>query len=390
MLNHQIEFSKAIEEIYKPISGRVSDPDSYISEGNPEGIRACEEYRNIVHELLDSLKPELEMIETRILAPAKELLEIITQVQKTTVKRNHKQLDYDRHRSALKKLEDKKEKTLKDEKALFKIENEVEQSTQEFNYYNDLLKEELPQLFRLEREFVQPLFQSFYYMQLNVFYTLHEKMQNINIGYFDLSSDIEEAFANKKGEIQADAEKLAIVHFKTHGGRKPGQKYNPRLAIDNKPANKPANRASIARIEAPPPSYSEPSSSALAQRPVSYDSKTSLSSPPPASSSNSALILAAKKKKPAPAPPKPKPKPQFLASEKIAVEKATALYDYDATQDGDLSFRAGDEIEILTRTDDTNAWWSGKLRGAEGNFPGMWIYVEPSATQWLTCDRQLC
>src|ERR1700753_3951728 len=159
MLNHQIEFSKAIQDIYKPISGRVSDPDSYISEGNPEGIRACEEYQAIVNELLDSLKPELEMIETRILAPAKELLEIIKQVRKTTAKRQHKQLDYDRHRTTLKKLQDKKEKSLKDEKALYKAENDVDQATQEFNYFNDLLKEELPVLFKLEREFVQPLFQ---------------------------------------------------------------------------------------------------------------------------------------------------------------------------------------------------------------------------------------
>ena len=51
MLNHQIEFSKACAEIYKPISGRMSDPDSFLDEGNPEGIRACEQYESIVQEL---------------------------------------------------------------------------------------------------------------------------------------------------------------------------------------------------------------------------------------------------------------------------------------------------------------------------------------------------
>ena len=56
---------------------------------------------------------------------------------------------------------EKKEKTKKDEKSLWKAENDVEVATQEFNYFNDLLKEELPQLFRLERDFIQPLFQSF-------------------------------------------------------------------------------------------------------------------------------------------------------------------------------------------------------------------------------------
>ena len=48
MLDHQIEFSKGVAEIYKPISGRVSDPTSFEDEGNPEGIRACEEYETIV------------------------------------------------------------------------------------------------------------------------------------------------------------------------------------------------------------------------------------------------------------------------------------------------------------------------------------------------------
>ncbi len=129
MLNHQIEFSQAIQEIYKPISGRVSDPNSLIPEGNPEGIRACEEYEGIVRELQATLKPELEMIEQRVIAPADQLLEVIKVIRKVSVKRQHKQLDYDRHRATLKRLQDKKDKTLKDEKAMFKAENDVEQAT---------------------------------------------------------------------------------------------------------------------------------------------------------------------------------------------------------------------------------------------------------------------
>src|SRR4051812_24308889 len=102
MLTHQIEFSKSIQEIYKPISGRMSDPDSFVQEGNPEGIRACEEYEGIVKELQTTLAPELEMIESRVIRPADELLEIIKAVRKIAVKRDHKQLDYDRQRAAYK------------------------------------------------------------------------------------------------------------------------------------------------------------------------------------------------------------------------------------------------------------------------------------------------
>ena len=355
MLSHQIEFSKAIAEIYKPISGRMSDPDSYVQEGNTEGIRACEEYESIVRELQETLKPELEMIETRVIRPADELMMIIKAVRKIAVKRDHKQLDYDRHRATLKKLQDKKEKTLKDEKAMYRAESDVEQATQDYNYFNDLLKDELPKLFRLEREFIKPLFQSFYYMQLNVFYTLHERMQSIDIGYFDLTLDIEAAYEKKRGDVQARAEAISITKFKTTGGRRPGQgsKYAQKAleAKSGAPNRTPA--ITEAGEETPPPPYSPNPANPL--------------SPPLSATSWGS---AAKFKGAAPPPPKPKPS---RLSGVPAAETVTALYDYEAQAEGDLSFIAGDVIEIISRTQNENEWWIGKVRGKQGQFPGWFI-----------------
>lgn len=319
-------------------------------EGNPEGIRACEEYEAVVQDLLTTLEPELEMIETRVISPADQLLEIIKVIRKVSVKRQHKQLDYDRHRATLKKLQDKKDKTLKDEKALYKAENDVEQATQEYNYYNDLLKEELPRLFALEAEFIRPLFQSFYYMQLNVFYTLHEKMQGLNIGYFDLTLDIEEAYEKKRGDVKERAEELSIVHFRTSGGRRPGSKFTPgsKLAVENKAS--PSRRTTDAS-ENPPPPYSAHTSSTLLGR---------------SNTTGGSSLSAAAKAKPAPPPPKPKPA-QFTGKQ---VETVTALYDYEAQAEGDISFSAGEVIEIVQRTNNENEWWSGKIRGKTGQFPG--------------------
>lgn len=348
MLNHQIEFSKAVQEIYKPISGRVSDPNSAIPEGNPEGIRACEEYEAIVRDLQATLQPELEMIENRVIEPAQQLLEVIKVIQKILVKRQHKQLDYDRRRMSLKKLQDKKEKTLKDEKATFKAENEVEQATQDFNYFNDLLKDELPKLFELEAEFIRPLFQSFYYMQLNVFYTLHERMQDINIGYFDLTLDIEEAFLAKQGTIREQAEALGIVRFKATGGmRGPrGTKYGrkPQLALEDRKKKLLAITDGSGSDTHPPPYSAGPSSS------IGHNAM--------------AVAIAAKGK-----PPPPKPKPSRLSRGPNA-ETVTALYDYEAQAEGDLSFSTGEVIEILTRTANENEWWTGKISGRQGQFPG--------------------
>jgi amphiphysin len=373
MLTHQIEFSKACAEIYKPISGRVSDPDSFIQEGNPEGIRACEEYESIVKDLQETLAPELEMIETRVIKPADELLEIIKVVRKTAGKRDHKQLDYDRYRATLKKLQDKKDKTLKDEKALYKAENDVETATQDYNYFNELLKTELPQLFALEREFIRPLFQSFYYMQLNVFYTLHERMQNIDIGYFDLTLDIEDSFEQKRGAIQEQAEALSIVKFKTTGGRPKGQsKYgNKPLAIEGgkRPLALEGSASKYAQGKPPIASSSTAVTSdalAIEAPPPPYSAANTAS--PPGSASLTGTNLNALAKSKGPAPPPPKPKPARLSGQPL--ETVTALYDYEAQAEGDLSFSTGEVIEIITKTDNANEWWIGKIGTRQGQFPG--------------------
>ncbi|KAK0638811.1 reduced viability upon starvation protein [Cercophora newfieldiana] len=394
MLSHQIEFSKAMTEIYKPISGRMSDPMSLEVQGNIEGIRACEEYEAVVKDLQETLAPELEMIDSRVIRPANELLDVIKVIRKTAVKRDHKKLDYDRHRATLKKLQEKKEKTAKDEKATWKAETDVEQSTQEFNYFNDLLKDELPKLFALEREFIQPLFQSFYYMQLNIFYTLHEKMQGCDIGYFDLTLDIEEAFLKKRGDIQEQAEKLTIVRFKTSGMKRPPKYGPPKPALEG---TKPAGLLT----EGPSDSKTAPSTSSLAPRPAWQRESDSGDQPPPpytagpvspalggslkpslaskpvspvspsfANGKVSSLAAAAAAKS---KPPPPKPKPSRLAGQAAAAETVTALFDYSAQAEGDLSFRAGDVIEIVQRTNNDNEWWTGKLHGKQGQFPGNYV-----------------
>jgi amphiphysin len=431
MLQHQIEFSQAMTEIYKPISGRMSDPDSLVPAGNFEGIQACEEYEAIVKDLRETLQPELEMIEARIVRPANELMDVIKVIRKTIVKRDHKRLDYDRHRGSLKKLQDKKDRSAKDEKAMWKAEGDVETATQDFNYFNDLLKDELPKLFRLEQDFIKPLFQSFYYMQLNIFYTMHSKMQGCDIGYFDLTMEIEEAFERKRGDVQERAEALSIVKFKTTGQRRP-PKYQRPNAIEAGPSQKligagsssaaagkpppppspgaplkalPPPSPNPATKPPPPPSPAAPrvafapskaaEAAASAAAPVSPGpppySPMKPAPPPPvsapaaptppgpsvlqpaasiANSSSLAAAIAAKKAKPP--PPVPKPKPKHLEAAK-AVETVTALYDYEAQADGDLSFKASDVIEIVTRTDNDNEWWTGRLNGREGQFPGNYV-----------------
>lgn len=55
-------------------------------------------------------------------------------------------------------------------------------------------------------------------------------------------------------------------------------------------------------------------------------------------------------------PPKPA-KPGHLT----AVTYATAIYAFDAQQDGDLALRVGDRVEVVERTQDANGWWTGRM-----------------------------
>lgn len=394
MLNHQIEFSQAMTEVYKPISGRMSDPDSIKPEGNPEGIQACEEYEGVVKELQETLAPELEMIDTRIIRPANELLDVIKVIRKTVLKREHKRLDYDRHRTALKKVQDKKERTAKDEKAMWKAEGDVEQATQDFDYFNDLLKDELPKLFQLEQEFIQPLFQSFYYMQLNIFYTLHERMQRCDIGYFNLTLDIEDAFHEKRGDIQEQAEALSICRFKTSGQRRP-------IRYGAKPGNQleggktqglltqgtgTSGKASPRLGGTSPGGYSKANEAGYGSK---ADEAAGEAAPPPYSPGQQTNLSAIAAAKPKPPPPKPKPSRFSAAPAAPAAEMCTALYDFAAQADGDLSFHTGDSIEIVTRTANENEWWTGKLNGKQGQFPGM-SFSSFTNTRILMVTRKLC
>lgn len=76
-----------------------------------------------------------------------------------------------------------------------------------------------------------------------------------------------------------------------------------------------------------------------------------------ASASASAPSSIAGKKKPPPPPP---------PSNRLFV---TARYDFGGQGPGDLSFREGDRIRVLRKTESTDDWWEGELRGVKGSFP---------------------
>ncbi|CCH58056.1 hypothetical protein TBLA_0A02570 [Henningerozyma blattae CBS 6284] len=431
MLTHQIGFAKAMEEIFKPISGRMSDPNATIQEDNPQGIEASEQYRAIVADLQVTLKPDLTLVEEKVVKPCQELLKVITYIRKMATKRNHKKLDLDRRLNAVTKIENKKEQKPKDEERLYKAQAEMEVAQQEYDYYNNMLKDQLPILFSLEAQFVQPLFVSFYYMQLNIFYTLYNKFQEMQIPYFDLNSDILEAFQAKRGNIEEQTDALTITHFKVgyskaklemtrkrygHGaGPGNGSAYNSQentpsptgdynsndpygqhngYGQDSYNQNSPTQSNTPGYGQGPPPnaggyekqspsstgSYGQnganpgynqqPQHNAYQSPPATgYEKPTPYPTAGNYQNSNHSLAGSVP--------------PSYTSATGVpqsapAFETVTALYEYQAQAEGDLSFPAGAVIEIVQRTADINEWWTGKYNGQQGVFPGNYVKINKS------------
>jgi len=72
--------------------------------------------------------------------------------------------------------------------------------------------------------------------------------------------------------------------------------------------------------------------------------------------------------KPKPARPTA-PKPVFGKK----TDQAVAKFTFEGEQDGDLSFKKGDIITILKRTENETDWWTGRIAGKEGIFPSNYV-----------------
>jgi myosin-1 len=60
-----------------------------------------------------------------------------------------------------------------------------------------------------------------------------------------------------------------------------------------------------------------------------------------------------------------------VASKPKALPQCKALYDYDASDTDELTFREGDIIELVRK--DPSGWWTGKIGRKEGLFPSNYV-----------------
>ncbi|KAG6869040.1 hypothetical protein C0993_004713 [Termitomyces sp. T159_Od127] len=347
--------------IFTPIAGEYDMIGKHPN--SEQTVRNVAKYEAMMEELKTLVTPELELIESRILAPLKDLQGTLKTIRKTITKREHKLVDYDRFNNSLTKLRDKKDKSLNDEKNLFKLEQDFEQATQEYEYINSALKVDLPRFMQLSTQFIDPLFNSFFYMTLNIYYIILEKMNAFaDDAKYDITNvpgaQIQQDYETKRTDAWEIIENLGIIKRivsaskLVQASRSQNSMGSGASAAKRTPSTGSGSGASFNKPPPPPPS-----AAAVSHAP-----------PPPysaASSGNGASSVAATKRPPPPPPLKPKPIPQ--------VQYVVALYDFAAQAEGDLSFNTGDRIEIVERTASTEDWWTGRLNGQQGVFPGNYV-----------------
>nr|ASF90219.1 hypothetical protein SPAR03152 [Bartheletia paradoxa] len=357
-------FGHAFNQIFQPIGTEFA---ADMEKKHPESattIANLSLYQGHMDDLRETLVPELELIDSRVIAPVKELIEIVKKTRKTLTKRDHKLTDYDRFNNSLTKLRDKKEKSLSDEKNLFKLEQDFEIADAEYSQYNNMLRTELPRFLELTTHFISPLFHSFYYMQLNVYYLMLDKLTQFADGKYDLvHGDAESCYLARQTGAAEAIEELTIGKRMVSTA-----KY---IQTRRAASGSEAGGSGLGRS-------GSTTSYASSDRKTSYappDRKTSFVAPPayappPASSASSSTGSIATKRPPPPPPIKPKP------SNIPPAEYVTALYDFAAVADGDLDFKVGDRIMVVERSQSAEDWWTGKINGKTGVFPGNYVQLQ--------------
>ncbi|KAH9820588.1 hypothetical protein DFH28DRAFT_629898 [Melampsora americana] len=399
MLTSSHNFGQAYITLLSPIANELDLASRYPSAAKT--IEQMTSYQELITDLRDTVQPELELIDSRIMAPVKEFIEVIKRARKTIVKRDHKLIDFDRHNNAYIKLRDKKEKTLKDEQNIFKLEQDYEAALTEYEHYNNLLKTDIPRFLELATSFVSPLFYSFFYMQLNVLYVSFEKLKQFAEGRFDLNqTDIEGIYQSRLQDAFERLDGLSITkrapptakalaeRRQMAGGDAPGSRPPTLSAKPSFNSTRPPSLASKPPLGSKPPLSSKPvpplapKPSIGGKGPVPKDEH--INAPPPytpdaSTSSNhapsmgsvAAAAAAIQAQRQHQAPPSSFKAPP--AQPKTGVNYVTATYDFVAQAEGDLNFSAGDRIEVIKKTESVDDWWTGRLNGVEGVFPGNYV-----------------
>ena len=180
----------------------------------------------------------------------------------------------------------------------------------------------------LRIEFIDPCFATFYHCQLKVYEVLYKELRSLADANFDMSCSAMNGFVAKWDEASSLLDELTIPRKKSGAGN--GQP--PALS----------QSASNTNISIKESNQTENSNNTSFKNAAPLTTISAIGATLPKANNQSKKYV-------------------------------IALYDYEAQAEGDLTFRRDDKIEVLEKTENQNDWWTGKVNGLTGQFPGNYV-----------------
>jgi len=132
ILTKQTEFASSLESLYKPIEvPEDAKIESATRRGNTPQVYLAKtaDFRNINIELQADLQQEVEWIQTKLFYPASEAKDATKPLKKSIKQREDYKLDFERYQSRSDHARQKASKSVRDEAALIKHEDDLLQAT---------------------------------------------------------------------------------------------------------------------------------------------------------------------------------------------------------------------------------------------------------------------
>jgi len=416
------------DTLYAPIVGASDDYIGHVPvETDPKLVKRTSRLKTEYEDLKKDLTAELEEVQHKIIGPAQEAKDNLQIARKQMRKREDKKLDYERYQSRVDVSSKKSKLSDRDRAQLTKTQSDLTIATEAYHAADNHLRNYLPPLlsavWSLQPHLLAAQIQiqnnllAHYYTMLHTYCSeqgfpspsppMDEVVRIWEDAFKPMQKQMEAMpmIAHGKAIRKSFSEKEKEGHHPpTNGYRRPSQPNSFSRAASISPARPPVPPSpqtydlkpklshspssnsllspaiNESAITSPSPSasiYQTPSSVSFSPAGpntdyFSRDRQTSATSAPLATHpgattpGGTSMFGVIGKKKPPPPPPRI-PSHHF--------QYVTALYDFAGQGEGDLVFKEGDKIKVLKKTESTDDWWQGELKGVKGMFPANYVQV---------------
>jgi amphiphysin len=249
----------------------------------------------------------------------------------------------------------------------WQIEHQRQVAERDYQNLNGMLKAQLAVFIQMRLAFIDPLLMSLLKFQSYFFSTLTEAYRPMEV-YVQLHLPVVQGYEKRMELVLPMVEEIGVLK-PLSPVKEEFQEEDWTTDANGNPFGTPsANPPAYGSVvTSPPPSGAWAPTASAAAVSSSNQGKWKMPAANPTSTPTNQPVSSL----PAPSPMS---KPSFLRSNAAPVAVyATALYDFDAQQDGDLPIRVGERIEIVAKTADADGWWRGRVNGREGLFPGNYV-----------------